>query len=125
MQPDLLERLRAQLRRDPSDGEIAFLLSLIVRDPFITYSTERVRLRRFLSMQGRSARELLIAEAAEQLLARSVTPSRGLRRPESGSTEIVKLRPDPLRPAVGDEAELPAPKGSRERETDPAPPKKG
>ncbi len=122
MPPELLERLRSQLRRDPSDRDVAFLLSLIVREPFVVYSTERVRLRRLLSTQGKSAREVLLGEAAEQLLEKSATPSRGLRRPESGSTEIVEMRPDRKRPAIGDDGDLPRPKDSRQRDTDPAPP---
>lgn len=76
---DLVERLRAQLRKDPSDSEIAFLLSLAVREPFVLYAGERARLRRVPS-DTRSARELLMADAARQLLARTPTPAGGLRR---------------------------------------------
>ncbi len=122
MSPDLLERLRAQLRRDPSDRDIAFLLSLSVREPFVVYSDERVRLRRLGSTRGHSMRELLLAEAVEQLLAKSATPSRSLRRPESGSTDVVELPPERARPAAVDGSDLPRPKDSKERDTDPAPP---
>ncbi len=122
MSPDLLERLRAQLRRDPSDRDVAFLLSLSVREPFVVYSDERVRLRRLGSMRGRSTRELLLVEAVEELLAKSATPSRSLRRPEPGSTDIVGLPPERARPAAVDESDLPRPKDIRECDTDPAPP---
>jgi hypothetical protein len=118
---DLLDRLRAQLKRDPSDGQVAFLLSLAVREPFIVYGSERARLRRLLSVPARSDRDVLLAEVAEQLLAKSATPSRGLRRSES-------IPPDVQMPGgasvAGGRADEPAPKGPHERETDPARPKR-
>lgn len=89
MAPDLLDRLRSQLRRDPSDGDVAFLISLAVRDPFVVYTAERTRLRRLIAAQGRSARELLLAEAAEHLVVLASTPSGGVRRPESGPMQVV------------------------------------
>ncbi len=116
MPPDLQERLRAQLRRDPSDRDVSFLLSLCVREPFVVYSDERARLRRLLAGQGRSTRERLVAEVAEQLLARSATPSRGLRRPQSGTIDVVDVPPERARHAAGGESDI------RTRDTDPAPP---
>lgn len=95
MPRDLLERLRAQLKRDPSDGQVAFLLSLAVREPFLVYGSERARLRRLLSAPARSDRDVLLAQVAEQLLAKSATPSRGLRRPESVSTDTAETDPAP------------------------------
>lgn len=90
MPPDLIDRLRDQLRRDASDGDVAFLLSVVVRDPFVVYPTERHRLRRFASTAGRSHREQLLAQAAEHVLASSGnTPGRGFWRSESGPIEVV------------------------------------
>jgi hypothetical protein len=92
---DLLQRLRAQLKRDPSDGQVAFLVSLAVREPFIVYGSERARLRRLLSAPARSDRDVLLAQSAEHLLARSATPSRGLPRPECGATDTAETEPVP------------------------------
>lgn len=90
MPVELLEKLRAQLRRDSSDVDIAFLLSVAVREPLVVYGDDRSRLRGLLSRNrgGEGTRERLIADAADQLLAKSSTPSRGLRRPEPGGTEL-------------------------------------
>lgn len=96
MTTDLLEQLRAQLRRDTSNTDAAFLLSVAVREPFIVYHDDRVRLRRLLSSnRGEAGRELLIAKAAEELLAKGATPSRGLRRPEPGGSEFIDPGPPP------------------------------
>jgi len=88
--PDLIDRLRDQLRRDASDGDVSFLLSVAVRDPFVVYPAERHRLRRLTCSPGRSSREWLLAEAAEHLLASSGnTPGRGFHRSESGPIQVV------------------------------------
>lgn len=91
MQVELLEKLRAQLRRDSSDVDVSFLLSVAVREPLLVYGHDRSRLRGLLSRNqgGGGVRERLIADAAEQLLAKSSTPSRGLRRPAPGGTDRV------------------------------------
>lgn len=67
--PGLVERLRSILRRDPSDGEASFLISLAVREPFVVYAAERERLRRLADVPfRRTARAEIVAEAAEELL---------------------------------------------------------
>ena len=84
--PRLLERLRSALRRDPTDGDVSFLLSLAVREPFVVYATERERLRRLSEVPfRRTARAEIVAEAAEELL-RTVLK----RRPDSGTMEVVR-----------------------------------
>lgn len=101
MSPDILERLRNQLRRDPSDADVALLLTIGVRDPFVIYPAERVRLRRFARLPGRSSREVLLVQASADLLQFGATPSAGLRRPEPGPTDVI----DPTRVRSGPPAE--------------------
>jgi hypothetical protein len=82
----LVEKLRSQLRRDPSDGDVAFLLSLAVRDPFVVYAPERERLRRLADVPfRRTARASIVAEAAAELLEAALR-----RRPESGTMAVVR-----------------------------------
>ncbi len=95
----LLERLRHHLRRDPSDREVGFLLSVGVRDPFVVYAAERERLRRMANAPFRTTkRAVLLAEVAAELLRLAQ-----LRRPESGSMPIVsRIERAPMRAAAGD-----------------------
>lgn len=58
------------LRRDSSDGDVAFLLSIAVRDPFVVYANERARLRTLASSSRGTDRAALITGAAEELLQR-------------------------------------------------------
>lgn len=82
----LLDQLRSVLRRDPSDGDVSFLLSLAVREPFVVYAPERERLRRLAGAPFRhTARAELVAEAAEELLQAALR-----RRPESGTMEVAR-----------------------------------
>lgn len=91
MPPALLERLHNQLRRDPLDADVAFLVSLAARVPLVLYPAECVRLRRLGRLPGRSAREQLIVDATGELLALAGTPSAGLRRPEPGAMDVVNM----------------------------------
>lgn len=68
MDEELAERLRVQLRRDPSDSDVAFLLTLAVRSPFVVYRGERDRLRGLVRERPSTTRELVIADAAERFL---------------------------------------------------------
>lgn len=69
----LVDRLREELQRDPSDRDVAFLLTLAVRKPLVIYDSEADRLRKLARAQtGGARRDAVIAEAVEQLLARSV-----------------------------------------------------
>lgn len=66
----LIERLVGRLRRDPTDREVAFIVSVLARRPRVLYAPERERLRR-LAGRSSTAREQLLAEAAEHLLGDS------------------------------------------------------
>jgi len=84
--PRLLERLRSVLRRDSSDGDVSFLLSLAVREPFVVYAAERERLRRLSDVPfRRTARAEVVAESAEELLRAALK-----RRPDSGTMAVVR-----------------------------------
>lgn len=67
MKQRLLLRLREHLRRDPRDGDVAFLITLAVREPSVVYPSELQRLRGLLR-RGATTREQAIADAAEYLL---------------------------------------------------------
>lgn len=66
---ELVDALRENLRRDPSDGTLALLLTIAVRSPFVVYDGERPRLQSLADRRARrTARETLIHACAIQLL---------------------------------------------------------
>ncbi len=75
-----IEALRALLRRDPTDRDLAFLISLVAREPLVVYPGERSRLRQLSEVRDTTHRGGALRAVARALLA-GATPSRGLRRP--------------------------------------------
>ena len=63
----VLARLTELLRRDPTDGDVAFLVSVSSREPCVVYESERRRLRR-LTRSSSSPRSEILAQAAQLLL---------------------------------------------------------
>ena len=69
MEPLLLERLKRQLRRDPSDREAAYLVAVAARHPRRLYESDRRRLGALiLATSAMTERAQLFADAARWIL---------------------------------------------------------